>query len=495
MSSRPQKLTPRVSVVLVSLIAAFVLLVTGAGGARAASPPWRAAADPTPVMGWSSWSFLRFGINAERIEKEASALVSSGLSNYGYNHVNIDDNWYLCPGPQGPTVDRYGRWVTDNSEFPRVGRLDGIAAVAAYVHHLGLKFGIYETAGISKQAVDANTPILGTSYTAKQIATHIGQNNYDCGGMVRIDYSKPGAQAYVDSVVKQLANWGVDYIKLDGITDQNAADIRAWSDAITHSGRQMVLDITEGEYDTKLAPTLDQYANQWEFSPDIEINGPDEGAANSCYTPPYEGCRSVFPFTSYSWMAERFDAVALWQPYGRPGGFNDYDSIEVGDGSAASGLSPAAEQTQLSLWALASAPFILGVNLTDKVTNAFGTSQGLTPEGLRMLENRGVISVEQDAIDASRIYDSADAQIFTKLEPRGDAAVGLFDTNQTPGAAPELISTTASALGLPASPGGYRVENLWTHSVQTISAAGQIQETVVPEGVALLRVTPIAAAG
>ena len=40
----------------------------------------------------------------------------------------------------------------------------------------------------------------------------------------------------------------------------------------------MVLDITEGEFDTKLAPTLDQFANQWEFSPDIEINGPDEGS-------------------------------------------------------------------------------------------------------------------------------------------------------------------------------------------------------------------------
>ena len=39
-------------------------------------------------------------------------------------------------------------------------------------------------------------------------------------------------------------------------------------------------------------------------------------------------------------------------------------------------MSPAAEKSQLSLWALGSAPFILGVNLTNKVTNAFGTSRG-----------------------------------------------------------------------------------------------------------------------
>ena len=65
--------------------------------------------------------------------------------------------------------------------------------------------------------------------------------------MDRINYDKPGAQAYVDSVVDELAGWGVDYIKLDGITDRDSADVKAWSEAISHSGRPMVLDITEGE--------------------------------------------------------------------------------------------------------------------------------------------------------------------------------------------------------------------------------------------------------
>src|SRR5579863_3329712 len=143
MSSKPQKLTQPVSVVLVSLIAALAFLTFGVGGARAAKAPGRAAADPTPVMGWSSWSFLRFGVNAERIEKEASALVTTGLVKYGYNHVNIDDNWYICR-------------MADSSEFPSVGGKNVIAAVAAYVHHLGLKFGIYLTTGISKEAVAKN---------------------------------------------------------------------------------------------------------------------------------------------------------------------------------------------------------------------------------------------------------------------------------------------------------------------------------------------------
>ncbi|MGH3286818.1 MAG: hypothetical protein ACRDPD_19410, partial [Streptosporangiaceae bacterium] len=144
------------------------------------------------------------------------------------------------------------------------GSQNGIEALAAYVHSLGLKFGIYETAGISSQAVAQNTPILGTSDTADDIATTKPQNNYNCGGMLKIDYSKPGAQAYTDSVVDELASWGVDYIKLDGITNSNGSDVKAWQAAIQQSGRPMVLNITQGSYTIKLAPVLKKYANQWE---------------------------------------------------------------------------------------------------------------------------------------------------------------------------------------------------------------------------------------
>ena len=53
--------------------------------------------DQTPVMGWSSWSFLRFGLNAADIEQEAQALVTSGLASAGYKYINLDDGWYRCP--------------------------------------------------------------------------------------------------------------------------------------------------------------------------------------------------------------------------------------------------------------------------------------------------------------------------------------------------------------------------------------------------------------
>ena len=366
--------------------------------------------DQTPVMGWSSWSFLRMGVDTSEIEGEAQALVTTGLAAAGYRYVNIDDNWYECPGPQGPNVDQYGRWVINGAEFPSVGNNNGMQVVSEYVHSLGLKFGVYETPGISDQAVAQNTPILGTAYHADDIATTTAQNNYNCGGMTGINYSAPGAQAYVDSVVDELASWGVDYIKLDGITNHNVADIQAWSAAIKQSGRPMVLNITQGSYTIKIAPDLEQYANQWEFAPDIEINGPDEGSADACNAPPFTGCLSVFPLTSFSHWKDRFNDVAKWQPYGGPGGFNDYDSIEVGNGTVNSGMSLAAEQSQLSLWALGSAPLILGSDLTSAVTNAYGTSSGLDPTDFRMLTNGNMIAIDQDAIDASRIYDTGSAR-------------------------------------------------------------------------------------
>ncbi len=229
----------------------------------------------------------------------------------------------------------------------------------------------------------------------------------------------------------------------------------------------MVLDITQGSFTIKLAPLLKKYANQWEFAPDIEINGPDEGSADACSNPPFNGCLSVFPLTSYGHWSDRFSDVAHWQPYAGPGGFSDYDSIEVGNGTPDSGMTLAASESQLSLWSLGSAPLILGDDLSTSVTNAYGTSAGISPQDYRLLTNRGVINVDQDAIAASRIADAGTPgarpgdQVFAKVERRGDAIVGLFNTTTSRTSGAVSIATTAAAIGLPADSHGYLVQNLW----------------------------------
>jgi Alpha galactosidase A/Alpha galactosidase C-terminal beta sandwich domain len=441
------------------VVKAAVLIVLLAGGLLQKASAEDNGLERTPVLGWSSWSFMRKHPTAAKMKAQALAMHDSGLQKIGYQYVNLDDFWYQCPGPQGPNVDAYGRWITDPSKFPAEGDADGIKVVADYIHSLGMKFGIYVTPGISRQAVSRKTPIKGTSYTAAQIAEpSVKENNYNCKGMVRIDYNKPGAQEYTNSWVDMLAAWGIDYIKIDGMQDSNAADVKAWSDAIRQSGRPMVLDVTQGDLTTAIAPTLMKYANQWEFAPDVE-----------CYHCEKHG--SSYPLTSWADVAKRFNYVAEWQPYAGPGAFNDYDSLEIGNGSS-DGLTPVERQTQISLWALGAAPFILGVDLTH-----------LDPADLeKYLENSDVLAVDQDSIAAKRALNTGNQQVFSKKEPNGDTIVGLFNTGENA----QEVSVPASTIGLSENEGGYSLHDLWTgESKKTGSTIGAV---VPSHGVVLYRI-------
>jgi uncharacterized repeat protein (TIGR01451 family) len=412
----------------------------------------------TPAMGWSTWSFIRHNPSAANVEATADAMVASGLSAVGYQYVNVDDFYYLCPGSQGPDVDLYGRWVTDTAKFPAgPNGENGIQVVADYVHSKGLKFGIYVTPGISKQAVAQNTPIEGTPYHADDIATTATENNYNCKGMVGIDYSKPGAQAFIDSWADEFASWGVDYLKIDGVGTGDIPDIQAWSQALVATGRPIHLELSNN-LNISAATTWQQLSNGWRTGGDIE-----------CYCGPNG---SSYPLTDWSHVSSRFNQVASWQPYGGPGAFNDYDSIEVGNGTN-DGLTLDERKTQLSLWSLASSPFILGTDLTD-----------LDPTDLALLRNTDVIAVDQDGIDAKRVSNANGAQVFTKTDPDGSVVVGLFNTT----GAPQTIATSASSLGLPAGT-DYAVNDLWAH--QTTETTGVIAPVVPSHGVALYRVMPL----
>src|SRR5213078_3706633 len=176
-------------------------------------------------------------------------------------------------------------------------------------------------------------------------------------------------------------------------------DIQAWSNALGQTGRPIHLELSNNLAITGAA-TWRQLANGWRTSGDIE-----------CYSCEPPG--SSYPLTSWGSVQTRFNQVANWQPFGGPGGFNDYDSLEVGNGSN-DGLTVDERKAQMSLWALAASPFILGTDLTN-----------LDPADLTLLKNTDVIAIDQDAIDASRISNTSTSQIFTKKEPNGDAIVGL----------------------------------------------------------------------
>ncbi|MEU6551071.1 NEW3 domain-containing protein [Streptomyces sp. NPDC046915] len=441
-----------------AVLAAFTgVLLLSTGIAATGDRPARADDNGVglkPVLGWSSWSFVRRDPTAQNIEAQAKALKDSGLAKNGFVYANVDDFWYGCPGSQGPSVDKYGRWVTDESKFPSRGGENGIQVAADHVHSLGLKFGLYVTPGVSKQAVSRNTEIQGTAYHAQDIATATAEKNYNCGGMVGIDYTKPGAQAFIDSWAGQFAGWGIDYLKIDGVGTPDEQDVRAWSDALRHTGRPVHLELSNN-LDIDNAATWAKLSNGWRTGGDIE-----------CYCGP-DG--SSYPLTTWASVASRFDQVATWAPYGGPGGYNDYDSLEIGNGDH-SGLTPDERRTQMSLWSLAASPLVLGTDLTH-----------LDPADLALLKNTDVLAVDQDGIDAKRISWDADSQVFAKTEPDGDVVVGLFNT----GPAPREVATTAAALGLPPAR-DYALRDLWSH--RPTESAGRIAADVPAHGVALYRV-------
>jgi hypothetical protein len=294
------------------------------------------------------------------------------------------------------------------------------------------------------------------------LTPYFTEYNYNQGVMYRIDFSKPGAQEYYNSVANRFASWGVDYLKFDGIrtitssSQGNAPDIIAMSKALQQTGRPIVFDTTQGNQDIAIAPTCAQWANQTVFFPDIE-NGATSPA-----------------LTSWSDVSNRFDAVSQYAPFVGPGFHMDCDSLEVGSGAAIDGLTPDERMTMMSLWSLESSAWILGPDLTS-----------LDPYDFTLLTNADVLAVDQDDIAATQIYHVGDTRIFAKLETNGDAIVGLFNTGLTSA----VISTTPAALGLPANFTGYLVKDLWSH--KATETAGAITANVPSHGVAYYRVRPL----
>ena len=471
--------------VLLSTVVVGAMSIAGASVVTTTAAPPASAEDNgvglTPMMGWSTWGPLGTSPSTALDEQAAQDLASTGLAKLGYDYVDQDDFWYVCPGGQGPDVNANGFWVP-NSNFPAgTDGESGIEVLANYVHHLGLKLGLYVTPGISAQAVAENVPILNadgvgdSGYTADEIAAtstsdssrpgSLTENNYNCGGMVPLATTTnssgatvltQGAQDFLDSWADELASWGINYLKLDGVGSFDIPDVVGWSEALRQTGKPIFLALSNS-LNIDDASTWAEYANDWRTDGDIQ-----------CY------CSSAsHEETSWSNIESRFGQAAQWAPYGAPGGYNWLDDIVVGDSPAMTGLTQAQSETAMSLWALAASPLEIGVNLGD-----------LTAQGLADLSNAGVISVDQDGIDATRLVNTSTEQIFYKTEKSGDVVVGLFNLS----GGPEVLTTTASTLGLRRST-AYELDNLWTN--QQTETAGVIEANVPSDGVALFRVTPI----
>jgi len=395
----------------------------------------------TPPMGWSSWSALETGIDESTIMAIAQVQAST-LKSAGYLYVNVDGGWYLNPDMG---VDANGRWIADPSKFP-----SGMQALGDSIHALGLKFGIYVTPGIPKLAVTENTPVEGTSYHAADIAIPTQTEvTYLGGTMYALDYTKPGAQDFVNSWANLFAAWGVDYLKLDAVGAANIPDIAAWSSALIQTGRPIHLELSNN-LDPADASTWRQYSNGWRISTDIES---------------YNGTT----LTDWTNVALRFALEPDWLGAPGPGGWNDLDSLEVG--SAEDGLSSDERQSMMTFWALSASPLLVGDDLRD-----------LDASGIQLLTNPEVIAIDQNGVDAAPFNTASPLQVWAALEPDGSYAVGMFN-----------LSSAAASIDVPWSSVGFAgvasVRDLWTSS-DLGSFPDGFTATVNSHGSRLLRVVP-----
>ncbi|HEU0198708.1 MAG TPA: glycoside hydrolase family 27 protein [Nevskiaceae bacterium] len=377
-----------------------------AAGLVVGTPRASAATEsPTPPMGWNDWAHYQCDYTAQTVLDNARALVSTGLAKDGYDTVTIDDCW------MGKHRDAAGNLQPNPRRFP-----NGIAPIAAAVHKLGLKFGIYEDAG-----------------------------SETCGGFAGSGWQKGGSDAHFKQDMRLFARWGVDYVKLDGCNVEVpkggsvlAAYRKAYADAsaaIAASGRPMVFlesapAYFQGEPDWyDVLSWVGQYGQLWR-------EGSDIATFNRKYP-----------------SAPRFHSV-LWNyaynlPLGRyqkPGNWNDPDFIIGGD----QGMTLAQTRSQMALWSMMSAPLVLSLDVAK-----------LSPASISVLGNKAVIGVDQDSLGrtATLVRRTPKEDVLFKPLAGGDYAVAVLNRSQTPLAVQVPLNTLGFAGGAACS---VLAEDLWT---------------------------------
>ncbi|MGW0629475.1 alpha-galactosidase D [Streptomyces sp. NPDC002758] len=425
-----------------------------------------------PYMGWSSWSMQSSkypGLNPDgdysylteaNVLKQADALAAK-LKSSGYEYVNIDAGWWR-DNAWKPEFDQYARQTADPVRFPH-----GMKAVADHIHAKGLKAGIYLPVGLEKEAYNnGESPIWNApGCTTADIVYPDLRTTNGWDSAYKLDFSRPCAEKYIDSQAQAIADWGYDFLKLDGVGpgsfksgDQynNVADVAAWQQAIAATGRPIHLELS-WSLDIGHADDWKKYSNGWRVDTDVE-----------CY------CNTLVSWENS--VDDRWDDTPGWTRHAGPGGWNDLDSLDVGNGEM-DGLTKAERQSYATLWAIAKSPLYTGDDLTK-----------LDDYGIKLLTNREVIAVNQGDTPPARPVTPSDAQqVWAAKNPDGTYTVALFNLADAPAA----VTADFSALGFT---GKAAVRDLWNHEnpgtyqnkiTEALPAHGSRLFTITPRGRAL----------
>ena len=418
----------------------------------------------TPPLGWNSYD--AFGDNVIESEILANArYVAEKLQPLGWDTVVVDYCW-SDPGARDNNrnartnaplaADNFGRLLPAPNRFPSaipLSRNAGFKPLADAVHALGLKFGIHIMRGIPRNSVKANLPIEGSNFTAAE-AGNTNSKCVWCPDMFGVSSNAAG-QAWYDSCARQWAEWGVDYIKVDDLSEPyHLAEVEMVRRAIDRCGRSIVFSTSPGETPIGQAANVMTNANLWRGSGDFWDN--------------------------WKSLNHEFTLGARWHDFVGPGHWPDADMLPVGHLSVSNrSVGPDRfthftrdeQLTHISLWSLLPSPLMVGANLPD---NDDWTTALLT--------NPEVLAVNQDVLGrpAQRLTNVlVGVEIWTKKLADKSLAVGIFNR----GNAAVPVNLVWHDLGLRAKPA---VRDLWLR--KDLGRQKNFTAELPPHGCALLRV-------
>lgn len=327
-------------------------------------------------MGWNSWDAYGFTIDEAQFRENVEILT--GMEQYGWQYAVIDEGWYM-QNPLGANTaeqkylyDKNGLLEPVVERYPSAARGAGFKPLADWVHQQGLKFGIHILRGIPRQVVDENLPIAGSRFHAADAADRGATCPWSDANYGVADNA--AGQAYYDSMLKRYADWGIDFIKVDCISDHpyRPTEIRQVAEAIRKTGRPIVLSLSPGPTSLDHAAEVAKYAEMWRITDDHWDFWKVEGK------------KGEFPFA----LSEEFDRIAEWNGEVKPGSWPDPDMLPEGSLAPHPGLGDPRksrytedeQRTEFTLWAISRSPLIFGGNLTrlDAFTRGLMTNMEVT---------------------------------------------------------------------------------------------------------------------
>ncbi|MGC1782478.1 MAG: glycoside hydrolase family 27 protein [Acidobacteriaceae bacterium] len=422
----------------------------------------------TPPMGWNSWDSYGMTITESEFKQNVS-WFNTHLRSYDWQYVVIDEGWYLAhPGTAGQsyTMDASGRYIPACDRFPSATGDRGFKPLVAYVHSLGLKFGIHIIRGIPRQAVERDLPIAGSSYHAAEAAdtSDTCQWNADNYGVK----NNAAGQAYYNSIAQLYAEWGIDFIKVDCIAQPYKKDeIHMISDALRKTGRPIVLSLSPGPTPLEDAADVMKRAQMWRISNDFwDVWNQKSGSNDSAQS-----------------VMLQFPLLARWERYAGPGHWPDGDMLPFGTLGVLGtkprpGWQPARKsrltademRTVFTLWSIARSPLMLGANLTQ-----------MDPPMEKLLTNREVIAVNQHSTNNKALIHTSQSWVWTaRATSTQSEYVALFNVSDSP----LNLHYTWQELGL--GKGKHTVRDLWLH--KNIGRISGVQVTLRPHASIIYRV-------